>query len=289
MRGLRDRSVLRPASATLPFPSQERFPCVLLMAAPHAPPARLGPSFLGVGAAVGHRRPDRQPAGPRGGPVRRCRWPPAGSPSGGVLIVVLLAVTGRRPPAGRAAWTRIAVIGAAGRAVPELLLHRRRADLGGPGHPGHHRHRPGDRARRGPGLRAPDRPARAARRRPGAGRPGPAGRPAVRLRRDRAAASAGLAVLAAAGFAAVTLIGARPVPGLDELTVTGFGFTLGGLVLMPAAAALGGLAFRPGPAGRRAARRAGRRPDRGRLHAVFPRPADRRGQHRARCWPCSSR
>ncbi len=62
-----------------------------------------------------------------------------------------------------------------------------------------------------------------------------------------AAASTALAVLAAGGFAAVTLIGARPVPGLDDLTVTGYGFTLGGLVLMPAAQALGGLAFRPGP------------------------------------------
>jgi len=60
-------------------------------------------------------------------------------------------------------------------------------------------------------------------------------------------ASAGMAVLAAAGFAAVTLTGARPVPGLDELTVTGFAFTLGGLILMPLAAALGGLSFRPGP------------------------------------------
>jgi drug/metabolite transporter, DME family len=62
-----------------------------------------------------------------------------------------------------------------------------------------------------------------------------------------AAASTVLAVLAAAGFAAVTLIGVRPVPGLDDLTVTGYGFTLGGLVLMPAAGALGGLAFRTGP------------------------------------------
>ena len=56
-----------------------------------------------------------------------------------------------------------------------------------------------------------------------------------------------MAVLAAAGFAAVTLTGAKPVPGLDELTVTGFGFTLGGLILMPLAAALGGLSFRLGP------------------------------------------
>ena len=56
-----------------------------------------------------------------------------------------------------------------------------------------------------------------------------------------------MAVLAAAGFAAVTLTGVRPVPGLDELTVTGFAFTLGGLILMPLAAALGGLTFRLGP------------------------------------------
>jgi drug/metabolite transporter, DME family len=59
-------------------------------------------------------------------------------------------------------------------------------------------------------------------------------------------ASAGLATLAAAGFATLTLIGASPVPGLDDLTVTGFGFTLGGLVLLPFAA-LSGLAFRPDP------------------------------------------
>jgi DME family drug/metabolite transporter len=61
-------------------------------------------------------------------------------------------------------------------------------------------------------------------------------------------ASAGMAVLAAAGFAAVTLTGARPVPGLDDATMTGFGFTVGGLALMPLAAVLGGIGFRPGPA-----------------------------------------
>jgi DME family drug/metabolite transporter len=61
-------------------------------------------------------------------------------------------------------------------------------------------------------------------------------------------ASAGLAVLAAAGFATLTLISARPVAGLDDLTATGFGFTLGGLLLMPAAAVCGGLGFSPSPA-----------------------------------------
>src|SRR5207302_1934811 len=39
-----------------------------------------------------------------------------------------------------------------------------------------------------------------------------------------------------------------PVPGLDDLTVTGFGFTIGGLLLMPLAQLAGGIAFRPGAA-----------------------------------------
>ena len=54
-----------------------------------------------------------------------------------------------------------------------------------------------------------------------------------------------MAVLAAAGFAAVTLTGSRPVPGLDDLTVTGFGSTIGGLALMPLAQLAGGIGFRP--------------------------------------------
>jgi drug/metabolite transporter, DME family len=56
-----------------------------------------------------------------------------------------------------------------------------------------------------------------------------------------------LALIAAGGFAAITLIGASPVPGLDDLTVTGFGFAVGGLTLLPLAAA-GGTGFRPSPA-----------------------------------------
>jgi len=60
-------------------------------------------------------------------------------------------------------------------------------------------------------------------------------------------ASAGMAVLASAGFAAITLVSTRPVAGLDDLTVTGFGFTVGGLLLMPVAwLAGGGITFRPG-------------------------------------------
>jgi DME family drug/metabolite transporter len=57
--------------------------------------------------------------------------------------------------------------------------------------------------------------------------------------------SASMALLASAGFAALTLTGATPVPGLAEETMTGLGFTAGGLVVLPLAAVTGGLAFRP--------------------------------------------
>jgi drug/metabolite transporter, DME family len=57
-------------------------------------------------------------------------------------------------------------------------------------------------------------------------------------------ASAGLALASAAGFAAMTLIGAAPVPGLDDQVLTGIGSALGGLALLPLAAAIGGIAFR---------------------------------------------
>jgi DME family drug/metabolite transporter len=54
---------------------------------------------------------------------------------------------------------------------------------------------------------------------------------------------AAFALLAAAGFAVMTLLAARPVAGLDEATTTGLGFTVGGLVLLPLAAATSGLGF----------------------------------------------
>jgi drug/metabolite transporter, DME family len=172
--------------------------------------------------------------------------------AGGLLIVIFLTLTGRRRasgrcwPAGRAAWTRIAVIGALAAlyqscyftavaltsvalatlvtigTAPVIVLGVYRVT--------------GRRAGRlapvaaclaltGLGLLV--------------GLPSGFSETAV-------LASAGLAVLAAAGFAAVTLTGARPVPGLDDLTVTEFGFTFGGLILMPLATAVGGLSFRPG-------------------------------------------
>lgn len=61
-------------------------------------------------------------------------------------------------------------------------------------------------------------------------------------------AGAGLALLASSGFATLTLISSSPVPGLDGEAVTGIGFAAGGLALLPVAAVLGGLDFRPGAA-----------------------------------------
>jgi len=50
----------------------------------------------------------------------------------------------------------------------------------------------------------------------------------------------GLALGAATGFAAISLVGTRPVTGLDDLTLTGWAFLLGGAVLLPSAALGGG-------------------------------------------------
>jgi DME family drug/metabolite transporter len=64
----------------------------------------------------------------------------------------------------------------------------------------------------------------------------------------RLLAGAGLSVLAAAGFATMTLLCAEPAAGLAELTATGYGFLLGGGLLMPLAALTGGVGFTPRPA-----------------------------------------
>jgi drug/metabolite transporter, DME family len=55
------------------------------------------------------------------------------------------------------------------------------------------------------------------------------------------------AIGSAAGFSAISLIGKNPVPGLDEVTMTGYSFTLGGLVLIAAAVLTTGAGFAPGP------------------------------------------
>jgi DME family drug/metabolite transporter len=168
--------------------------------------------------------------------------------AGGGLIVAFLSLTGQRWPNGRAAWSRIAVNGLLSAlfqscyfgaialssvslatlvtigATPIIVAIAEHA----------RGHRPLTRADvittamalAGLGLLVGD---------PGGG----FGETAV-------LASTGLALLSAGGFAAVTLIGTSLVTGLDELTLNGFGFSLGGIVLLPLAAVLGGgIGFRP--------------------------------------------
>jgi drug/metabolite transporter, DME family len=165
---------------------------------------------------------------------------------GGALIVVLRIIPRRRWPAGRAAWTRVTVTGLLAAtfqgayfsavsltsvslatlvtigATPvivlaaEVVLGRRRA--GGPA------------AARtvlalaGLGLLV--------------------GLPAGGYGTLAVLGSAGMALLASAGFATLTVVGSVPVQGLDDETVTGLGFTAGGLLLLPLASAAG-VEFRP--------------------------------------------
>ncbi|KAA2257917.1 EamA family transporter [Solihabitans fulvus] len=166
---------------------------------------------------------------------------------GGALIIAFLVVTGRRWPRGRAAWTRVAAVGGLAAlyqasyfaavsltsvslatlvtigACPvavvaaERLTGRRRVD----------RRTVGTvcLALAGLGLLV--------------------GLPTGGFSGWSVLGSACLAVLSAAGFAALTLLGGTAVPGLDELTTTGLGFAAGGLLLTPLAVVAGGLGFAP--------------------------------------------
>ncbi|MDW5329760.1 DMT family transporter [Plantactinospora sp. KLBMP9567] len=169
---------------------------------------------------------------------------------GGILIVAFLALTGRRPPCGRAAWTRIAVFGALAAlyqvcyfgavsltsvslatlvtigAAPLLVLSAEAVT----------------------GRRRVDRRTTGTCTLAVAGLVLLVGLPAGGFGALAVLSSALLALVSATGFAAITLVGARPVPGLDELAGTGYGFTLGGLLVAPLAAGTVGLGFPPGPA-----------------------------------------
>jgi DME family drug/metabolite transporter len=234
-------SSVRPASATIPFSSQERFPMRTFTSRPSAGLLYLVISGLlwGTGGLTGSLL--GRVAGLSAIAVAACRLT-----AGGVLIVCYLTATRRTWPSGRAAWVRITVIGLLAAiyqscyftavsltsvplatlitigAAPVIVLGAERVTG-----------RPGGRlavlttglAVTGLGLLV--------------------GLPSG-FRETAVLASAGMAVLAAAGFAAVTLVSTRTVAGLDDLAVTGFGFTLGGLLLMPLAGLAGGIAFRPG-------------------------------------------
>jgi drug/metabolite transporter, DME family len=170
--------------------------------------------------------------------------------AGGSLILAVLAVTGGRGvPAGRAAWTRIAIVGLLAALFQccyfwaVWLTSVSMATLITIGS--------------GPVI------VQVASRllgRPSAARPvttclalaGLAllvGLPGGGFRTSAVAASTALALAAGCGFATLTLIGGIPVPGLDELTTVGYGFTAGGAVLLVAAACTSGLGITPRPAG----------------------------------------
>ncbi|WP_229791437.1 DMT family transporter [Micromonospora fulviviridis] len=73
------------------------------------------------------------------------------------------------------------------------------------------------------------------------------GTPAGDITTTGALTGGGLALLSAAGFAAMTLIGTRPVAGLDDLTATGVSFAIGGAVLAAASTLTSGMSFVPTP------------------------------------------
>jgi DME family drug/metabolite transporter len=167
--------------------------------------------------------------------------------AGGGLIVAFLTLTGKRWPAGRAAWTRIAVNGLlsalfqgcyfAAISLTSVSLATL-VTIGGT---------PvivaiAEQAR---GRRALDRAGVITIAMALTGLGLLVGLPGGGFSETAVLASTGLALLSAAGFAAVTLIGTSPVTGLDELTLNGFGFSLGGMALLPLAAVLGGLGFQP--------------------------------------------
>jgi DME family drug/metabolite transporter len=168
---------------------------------------------------------------------------------GGLLLIAFLVVTRQPFPAGRAAWTRIVVLGglaalfqagyfaAVARttvslatlltigASPVLVLLLEAVT--------------GRRRVRGKILATAGLALAGLTLLVGVPSGGPA--PADLL------AGGGFALLAAAGFATMTLVAARPVEELDELAATGFGFTLGSVILAPLALA-GGLTFTATPA-----------------------------------------
>ena len=169
--------------------------------------------------------------------------------AGGGLMVGCLMLTGRRWPAGRAAWARIAVNGLlsalfqgcyfAAISLTSVSLATL-ITIGGT-----------------PVIVTIVEQARGRRALSGAGAVTLAmalaglgllvGLPGGGLSETAVLEGAGMALLSAAGFAAVTLFGTSLVAGLDSLTLNGYGFSLGGLMLVPLAAAFGGgLGFRPG-------------------------------------------
>jgi DME family drug/metabolite transporter len=170
--------------------------------------------------------------------------------AGGGLIIVLLVLSGKRPPSGRAAWRRIAVNGLlaalfqgayfAAIASTNVSLATLVTIGGTPVIVAV--------AERVTGRRVLGRSGAITLILALAGLGLLVGFPGGGLGGAAVLAGTGLSLLSAAGFAAVTLLGTSPVPGLDDLTVNGYGFVLGGIVLLPLAVIIGpDLGFRTAP------------------------------------------
>ncbi len=166
---------------------------------------------------------------------------------GGGLLVVVLLISGRRPPRGSAGWQRIAAVGtlaavyqgaffsavalssvslstlvAIGSSPVFVLLYEACAQ-----------------------RRWPSRQVGLVVLLAIIGLALLIGLPADRSDPGRQLAAAGLAALSGATFAAFVLLGRRPLVGVDHRTVTGYGFLLGGIELAVVAAPLQGMSFDP--------------------------------------------
>jgi DME family drug/metabolite transporter len=166
---------------------------------------------------------------------------------GGGLLVVVLLVTGHRPPRVSMAWRRIAAVGtlaaiyqgaffsavalsdvslatlvAIGSSPVFVLLYEACMQ----------RRWPSRRAGLIVGLAL-------------VGLGLLVGLPADRSAPGRQLAAAGLAALSGATFAAFVLLGRRPLVGVDHQSVTGYGFLLGGIGLAVVTAPIKGMSFHP--------------------------------------------
>jgi DME family drug/metabolite transporter len=168
---------------------------------------------------------------------------------GGTLLVLFAAATGRGRPRGRAAWLRVGTVGALSAGfqacyfaavaltdvslatlvtigtAPVLVVGFEQAT-----------------GRRRLDARVAATVALAV-----AGLGLLVGEPPHGITTAHLVAGAGLATAGAAGFAAISLVCKTPVPGLDEVTMTGYGFVLGGLALFATASLTTGAGFAAGP------------------------------------------
>lgn len=168
---------------------------------------------------------------------------------GGTLLVLFAAATGRSRPRGRAAWLRVAVVGALSAgfqacyfaavaltdvslatlvtigAAPVLVVAFEQVT----------------------GRRRLDARVAATVSLAVMGLALLVGEPPHGITAAHLAVGAGCAIASAAGFSAISLIGKNPVSGLDDVVMTGYSFTLGGLALMVVAGFTTGVGFTPRP------------------------------------------